>query len=53
MTRDDLSASLLLTLLFPVRFMVLPSPFSQVIGVLASRSPHVTFTSKIKYQSFM
>ena len=32
----------ILTLLFPVRFMLLPSAFSQVIGVLASSSPHVT-----------
>ena len=31
-----------LTLLFPVRFMLLPSAFSQVIGVLASSSPQVT-----------
>ena len=33
-----------LTLLFPVRFMVLPSAFSQVMGVLASSSPQVTYT---------
>ena len=32
----------ILTLLFPVRFMLLPSAFSQVIGVLASSSPQVT-----------
>ena len=31
-----------ITLLLPVRFMVLPSAFSQVIGVLASSRPQVT-----------